>query len=89
MTRAAERIYNLERVFNIRKGFRRKDDTLPRRVLNPLEQRGGPAYGQVVREQDTLLDEYYESRGWIREGIPTPQKLRALGLDSVVKDIKG
>ncbi len=85
----AERIYNLERVFNIREGFRRKDDTLPRRMLTePLEQRGGPAHGQVVRKQDPLLDEYYESRGWTREGIPTPQKLKALGLDSVVKDVE-
>lgn len=85
----AERIYNLERVFNLREGFGRKDDTLPKRMLTePLEQKGGPAHGQIVRKQDTLLDEYYQSRGWTREGIPTPQKLKALGLDAVVKDIE-
>ncbi|MFC2019921.1 aldehyde ferredoxin oxidoreductase family protein [Chloroflexota bacterium] len=90
LKKVSERIYNLERIFNLREGFERKDDTLPQRMLfEPLESTGGPADGEVVRKQDTLLDEYYSVRGWTREGIPTRQKIEELGLDYTIKDIKG
>ncbi|MDP2728140.1 MAG: aldehyde ferredoxin oxidoreductase family protein, partial [Dehalococcoidia bacterium] len=55
---AGERVYNLERLFNVREGFTRDHDTLPRRMLTePLE--AGPIKGETVRKLDTLLDEYY------------------------------
>lgn len=76
---AGERVYNLERLFNIREGFGRKDDTLPKRMLTePLKK--GASEGEMVRKLDTLLDEYYQARGWDSQGIPTPQKLKELGL---------
>ncbi|MDZ4245705.1 MAG: aldehyde ferredoxin oxidoreductase family protein [Dehalococcoidia bacterium] len=75
-----ERIYNLERLFNIREGFSRHDDTLPQRMLTEPLLNAGPSEGQIVRKQDSLLDEYYELRGWDRNGIPTPAKLKELGL---------
>ncbi|MDY6863654.1 MAG: aldehyde ferredoxin oxidoreductase C-terminal domain-containing protein [Thermodesulfobacteriota bacterium] len=42
----------------------------------------------MVRKFDTLLDEYYKARGWSHDGIPTPDKLKELGLESVVGDIE-
>lgn len=72
------RICNLERLFNIREGFTREDDTLPRRLLEePMPD--GSAKGHLV-ELETLLDDYYRVRGWDGEGIPTKEMLDRLGL---------
>ncbi|MCK4849635.1 MAG: aldehyde ferredoxin oxidoreductase C-terminal domain-containing protein, partial [Candidatus Heimdallarchaeota archaeon] len=77
-----ERIYNLERIYNIREGLTRADDTLPKRLLeDPLPD--GPAKGQVVN-LDPLLDAYYEYRGWDKNGVPTPEKLTELGLEYLI-----
>jgi aldehyde:ferredoxin oxidoreductase len=75
-----ERIVTLERCFNVREGFSRKDDTLPQRMLTEPLPDAGPATGQVVRNLDKLLDEYYDSLGYTREGIPNREKLDELGL---------
>ncbi len=75
-----ERIVCLERLFNVREGFSRKDDTLPDRMLKEPLINAGPATGQIVRNLDRLLDEYYDTLGYTREGIPTPEKLKQLGL---------
>lgn len=73
-----ERIWNLERKFNIENGFTKKDDTLPDRLLKePVKK--GPAKGKVV-ELDTMLKEYYKLRGWDENGIPTEEKLNELGI---------
>jgi aldehyde:ferredoxin oxidoreductase len=86
--RVAERILCLERAFNIREGFSRKDDTLPERFLTePLED-AGPATGEIVRNLDGLINEYYDACGFTRQGIPTPQKLRELGLDYLIPDME-
>ncbi len=83
--KTGERIYNIERMFNIREGLTRADDTLPPRLLEePLPE--GPAEGQVVN-LDILLDAYYEYRGWDKNGIPTPEKLKELGLDWMIDKI--
>ena len=87
LMKVGERICNLERCFNVRDGFSRKDDTLPKRFLTePLQK--GPAEGQIVRHLDVVLDKYYDLRGWTHEGIPTPEKLRELGLETVIMDIE-
>lgn len=76
--KAGERIWNLEKLFNMSQGFGRKDDTLPPRLLkDPLPS--GPAKGKVC-ELDVMLPEYYQVRGWDEEGVPTGDKLTALGL---------
>ena len=73
-----ERAYNLERLFLLRAGFTGADDTLPDRILKqPLLK--GDAEGNVPR-LDVLLPEYYELRGWDKNGVPTPEKLAQLGL---------
>jgi aldehyde:ferredoxin oxidoreductase len=77
-----ERIVNLERLINLREGLSRQDDTLPRRILTePLHTGEAEGEGQIVRHQDEFLDRYYELRGWSSDGVPTPEKLKALGLD--------
>lgn len=76
--KAGERIWNLERLFNLKAGFTKADDTLPERLLKePLPS--GPAKGKVA-ELDIMLKEYYELRGWNTEGIPTEEKLRELSI---------
>jgi len=87
MATVGDRIINLERAFNLREGKGRRDDTLPKRILTePLKTRGADGEGQLVSHQDEFLDKYYELRGWSREGVPTPQKLKDLGLDFAVKE---
>jgi aldehyde:ferredoxin oxidoreductase len=80
-----ERINNLCRCFNAREGMTRKDDYLPPRFTeDPLPD--GPTKGQRIpkEELETMLDIYYELRGWDKTtGNPTPQKLRELNLDWV------
>ncbi len=88
LQRVGERIVNLERAFNVREGFNRQQDNLPRRMLSePLLTRGAPGEGQMVRDLDKFLDRYYQVRGWTEDGIPSPQKLNELGLSYVLRDI--
>lgn len=76
-----DRINTLCRLFNVREGFDRTQDTLPARNLSQsLAQ--GPAKGQVV-ELDMMLDDYYTLMGWDKIGIPTMQRLSELGLDQL------
>ena len=77
---AGERILCVERSFNIREGFSRKDDTLPGRMLREPLVNAGPATGQTVAHLDQLLDEYYASLGYTADGVPTKEKLAELGL---------
>jgi len=87
LMKVGERICNLERAFNARDGFSRKDDTFPKRILEePL--RRGPADGQRIIDLDAFLDEFYSECGWTRNGLPKPQKLRELGLEAVINDIQ-
>ena len=85
--RIGERIYNLERAFNIREGFTREDDNLPGRLLKePLLK--GPAKGHVV-DLEPMLNEYYQLRGWDTDtGIPKRRKLEELGLNDVAKKLR-
>jgi aldehyde:ferredoxin oxidoreductase len=81
LERIGERIYNLERLINVRRGVRRKDDTLPFRVMSePIPD--GPVKGRfcLPKDLDAMLDAYYGLRGWTPEGIPTDAKLKELGL---------
>jgi aldehyde:ferredoxin oxidoreductase len=78
-----ERIVCLERCFNVREGFSRKDDVLPERMLSEPLPDAGPATGQIIRNLDALLDEYYDSLGYTRDGIPSPEKLGQLGIESI------
>ncbi len=81
-----ERIWNLSRIFNVREGFRRKDDYPPPALFDrPLPE--GPAAGKnfTREEYDAALSEYYRLRGWTEDGVPTKEKLAALGLADLMK----
>ncbi len=73
-----ERIWNLERRFNLAAGFTKADDTLPPRLLR--EGAGtGPAEGKTSGLA-AMLPEYYQLRGWTVEGEPTNETLHRLGV---------
>ena len=83
LVRIGERTNNLQRLFNTREGFSKKDDSIPDRA----KQR--PLFGTyqnedrcIIKDYEGMLDEYYEARGWDTEtGIPTKEKLLELELD--------
>jgi aldehyde:ferredoxin oxidoreductase len=93
---AGERIVNLERMYNVRQGMGRADDCLPERftkepldvwefTTDPETDWGTPSErpvraGAIVRDLDTMLDRYYDLRGWDRDGKPTEETLRRLKL---------
>ena len=84
-----ERIYNLERCFNVREGFRRQDDYIPQRFhTEPLTM--GPKKGSFIppEEYEKLLDDYYHQRGWDpTNGVPTRQKLQSIGLALAAEEL--
>lgn len=80
MLLAGERIWNLEKLFNLEAGLTREDDLLPPRLLNePVTS--GPSKGKVT-ELEVMLDEYYQIRGWDEYGVPTEEKLDELSLNN-------
>ena len=81
LERTGERIVNLERLFNVREGVRRRDDVLPWRVMHePIPE--GPSAGMYCPPEElaAMLDVYYDLRGWDADGVPTRQRLATLGL---------
>jgi aldehyde:ferredoxin oxidoreductase len=79
--RIGERLNNVARLFNIGAGFTRKDDSFPKRIMTePIK--AGASKGQLISQKDLdeMLDEYYEDRGWDKNGTPTPAKLKELGI---------
>ncbi len=76
---AGERIWNLERQFNLAAGFTVADDTLPARVLNEPAKTGAAA--GKVNELSAMLPEYYAVRGWDTDGTPSSETLKRLGLN--------
>ncbi len=81
LMRVGERVWNMERLYNLREGFTDKDDTLPPRLLQePVA--AGPSEGYVVKLKP-MLEEYYEFRGWDKHGVPMLPRLKFLGLDTL------
>ncbi len=82
LMKAGERVWNLERLYNLREGFTAADDTLPDRLLNePVVE--GPSEGFTAKLAP-MLEEYYQFRGWDENGVPKPEKLAELELDSLI-----
>jgi len=73
-----ERVWNLERRYNLAAGLTGKDDNLPPRLLNE-PAKTGPQKGRVA-DLGKMLPEYYDVRGWTPEGVPTPETVERLGL---------
>jgi aldehyde:ferredoxin oxidoreductase len=78
MLELGERVWNLERDFNLNAGITGADDTLPERLLKEPANTG-PAEGRVA-DLPAMLSEYYELRGWNAEGVPTSETRQRLGL---------
>ncbi|MBD3188769.1 aldehyde ferredoxin oxidoreductase [Candidatus Bathyarchaeota archaeon] len=85
LLKTGERILNLSKAFNIREGWTRDDDTLPKRMFTEPQTKG-PSKGVVVDRKgfESIKDHYYKQRGWDSKGIPTDKKLKELDLDFVI-----
>ncbi len=79
--KTGERIFNLKRLYNVREGITRKDDTLPPRIL--INPRGGGA-GDNLPSLNKMLRDYYRIRGWDEFGIPTRETVQKLGLKEYI-----
>ena len=87
MMRSGERGWNLKRAINNRLGLTRKNDRLPKALLEPYAEGGSAGY---VIPFDEMIRAYYAARGWdLRTGRPRKEKLLALGLEDVAKDLWG
>ena len=78
MMEVGERVWNMERVFNMKAGFTAADDRLPDRLVKEAAQTG-PAKG-LVNGLDKMLPEYYQLRGWTNDGVPTNETLSRLAI---------
>jgi aldehyde:ferredoxin oxidoreductase len=86
LLKIAERVWNLKRCFNVREGISRKDDKLPKRLLEPVET--GPSAGKTVDNLEGMLDEVYDAFGWDKKtGKPKREKLEELGLGGVIDQL--
>lgn len=84
LIRTGERIWTLERLYNLREGFTRADDTLPPRLFN--EPATGASEGWISH-LEPMLAEYYRARGWDENGVPKPKKLEELGLADLMVEV--
>lgn len=78
-----ERVWNLVRLYNLREGHERIDDALPDAMTEPLPD--GPSAGAALDPGrfESMLDDYYEARGWTSDGVPTDETLARLDLHEV------
>lgn len=83
---AGDRVWTMEKIFNIKAGIDKSEDTLPERLLkDPIV--AGPTKGEIY-ELDILLPEYYSVRGWDENGVPTEETLKKLGLEEYIGNIE-
>ena len=75
LMKMGERIFNLQRMFNVKMGISRKDDTLPARMFKAAHPQR-----HVIPILEPMLNEYYRLRGWQPDGKPSREKLRELDL---------
>ncbi|MDR3353888.1 MAG: aldehyde ferredoxin oxidoreductase family protein [Synergistaceae bacterium] len=80
IVKIGERVWNMERLYNIKAGFSKKDDALPERMTGGEPVPGGPMQGRISHVPQ-MLDVYYEARGWDADGVPSQAKLKELGLE--------
>ena len=79
--KVGERTWNLEKLWNLRAGLTKADDSIPKRYQEePFTE--GPSAGVTVN-LDAMLTDYYRTRGWDEEGVPSQDKLAELGLSSL------
>ena len=83
LRRCGDRITQLQKLLNIRYGWKKEHDfNYPRRFMEPVDE--GPAAGKIpVGLEDAIID-YYRERGWDDDGKPTMAKLKEIGLEDYV-----
>ena len=78
LVKVGERVWNLERMYNLQAGFTSADDTLPKRLLKDAAKTG-PAEGKTS-DLAKMLPEYYDARGWTTDGVPSNETLERIAL---------
>ncbi|HMQ54485.1 MAG TPA: aldehyde ferredoxin oxidoreductase family protein [Anaerolineae bacterium] len=88
LAKAGERVCNLKKAFNIREGWTKGDDWLPKRVLKDAMP-SGPGKGVHMTEAElrVMIDSYYAARGWTEDGLIPAEKLAALAMEDIAADI--
>ena len=85
LRQAGTRINNLKKLFNVREGWTREDDTLPPRVLQEALPTGMvEGVGLTKEDLDLMIASYYRARGWTEDGLIPDGKVRELALGDVV-----
>ena len=79
-----ERIWTLTRLFNVREGVSRGDDSLPAAFTVPVPAGSRPEQAVDRTAFDRTLASYYAVREWDEDGRPTPDLLDRLSLADVV-----
>ncbi|HXX65398.1 MAG TPA: aldehyde ferredoxin oxidoreductase family protein [Bacteroidota bacterium] len=90
MRKIADRIWTLERSFQVRAGVTRKDDAMVGRFMNERVPDGPyKGLGFTRKDWDKMLDEYYDLVGWDKKtGIPTRATLESLELGDVADELE-
>ena len=83
LSNAGRRAFTIQRLINVRDGFSRKDDTLPKKMTVAAKE--GPRAGKAPIPHDKILDDYYKLRAWDKNGFPTKESLQRIGLDEYSK----
>jgi len=83
LMKIGERIFNLQRAINVKRGVSRCDDRIPSRIFEKAHPK------HLIPSLEPMLDEYYEVRGWTTDGKPTREKLLELGLENAAKTLWG
>jgi aldehyde:ferredoxin oxidoreductase len=82
LSEAGERILTLKRLINLKLGFTRADEVMPRLLTEPLQEGGTEGF---VPHAEQMLKDYYLERQWdIETGRPSPERLAALGLSDLI-----
>jgi len=87
MFRSAERVYQLEKAFNVKLGITRKDDCFVKREADGEEGKDLP-FQKIDLDHPGMLEEYYKYRGYSGEGLPTLTRLKEVGLNQVAQELQ-
>ncbi|MCK5186588.1 MAG: hypothetical protein KAR43_05585, partial [Deltaproteobacteria bacterium] len=87
MFRSAERVYQLQKAFNVKLGITRKDDYFVKREMDGEEGNDLP-FQKIDLDHPGMLDEYYQYRGYSNKGLPTLTRLREVELNQVADELQ-
>lgn len=91
MIKTGERVFNVEKAYNIREGAGREKDKIPDRFFEEPLLGDGPSSGAIVERDkfEAILDEYYEARGWNKaSGLMPRRHLERLDLKEIADELE-